>query len=336
MHQIQPTEGCELPKKSVPLASPDDIEREIPQLCKSAVEDVLNSQFHASSKSKFGHELRSIAQQLLAIDLTIFHTLLLAHFTVIFSSTGDILRLLQQVYQLRVNDAFINKACQILSEFMPSVSKDLIRRFVQRLIGNLITRFFMRQNKLLEQEVQINAKELSTNDRQVLFHICGYIIHKLRKRYRKSRSKGIHHLHELVANLQQQGENNSNVPSGWTEILDRGGLKKPNYNFFLLITQVERWLRGIADIDNLNANSLINLKGKLMEYNLLKLSWGKLMPENDNKWIVLEHVLSLFLKIRGFAITRLVRKQMQLKRKNTKIAAGTKKALRPSLKLMAK
>ena len=54
MHQIQPTEGCELPKKSVPLATADDIEREIPQLCKSAVEDVLNNQFHASSKSKFG------------------------------------------------------------------------------------------------------------------------------------------------------------------------------------------------------------------------------------------------------------------------------------------
>ena len=75
---------------------------------------------------------------------------------------------------------------------------------------------------------------------------------------------------------------------------------------------------------------------KLMEYQLLKACWDRLMQNCDSKWLLLDHVLTLFLKVRGFALVKLVRKELCKKRKNSKVAAGAKKALRKELQEMNK
>ena len=41
--------------------------------------------------------------------------------------------------------------------------------------------------------------------------------------------------------------------------------------------------------------------------------------------------LPLFVKVRGFAVTKLARKQLQKKRKEAKVKAGSQRALRKEL-----
>ena len=105
--------------------------------------------------------------------------------------------------------------------------------------------------------------------------------------------------------------------------------------FHLLLLQVESWVRSITDVDNLKANSFVKLKDTLLDYRLLSVAWAKIMGETNNSatQLMLDHVVGLFLNIRGFAIFRLIRKQLQHKQKVSKHAAGSRKALRKELKV---
>lgn len=48
--------------------------------------------------------------------------------------------------------------------------------------------------------------------------------------------------------------------------------------------------------------------------------------------LVLEHSLTLFLKVRGYAITKFVRKQITRKQRDKKVEAGKRKSLRKELR----
>ena len=174
-------------------------------------------------------------------------------------------------------------------------------------------------------------QSVTDNDRQVLYYVCGFILHAIRKRYLKSKKTK-----SMCAMLNMLSDSTKCLESTWTEALDRGGLKRPLEKFFTIMVQVERWVRDIVDVGNLQADTLINLKEKLIHYRLLRVSWEKIRTDDDhNKWMVLDHILGLFFKVRGFAVTRLVRRQILQKRKASKIAAGTRKALRKELRDIA-
>ena len=180
----------------------------------------------------------------------------------------------------------------------------------------------------------VNVDILTDNDKQVLFYICGYLIHALRKQYFRLKSVKARRLVECIDCLQVADNVVNNLSSKWLDALDRGGLKRPCMKFFNLIVQVEKWVRDVVSVKQLKSDSLVNLKAKLLDYNLLKLSWQNITSgHSECSMIVLEHVLSLFLKVRGFAITKLYRKTLQknVKPKKTKTDKSNK-SLRNGLK----
>lgn len=208
------------------------------------------------------------------------------------------------LHQLRHDNRFIDPFLDIIFSNIIGLELRFAHMFVQRFLTSFIHCFIKRRVELLDINCNHDVSLVSDNDRHVLFYICGFIIHALKKRYMKRKDTAPQLLVLLDSFYADNNEKSSS--SEWTEMLDRGGLKKPCNQFFVLFTQVERWIREVIDGNKLHANSLVDLKDKLIEYRLLRVSWEQLISDDDTmKWILLEHALGLFLKIRGFAVTRL-------------------------------
>ena len=324
----------QMPKDPVPLSTEADLTQEMPRIVDDSLQRVINDKFHARPSSKHGKTMIAVAQQLLATNLALFHILLLSSFSPVFSSSCDFSPaiFIHHVQSLRDNPDFIEGMLDfVLANVDFQLDLKLAKIFIQRFLTCFSAAFFQCQVQLMNKQQQMDIAVVSTNDKQVVHYICGYILHALRKRYMKAKIKKL----DLLTLLEYlyAADNSESSYSEWTETLDRGGLKRPSVKFFQLVVQIECWVRELTNVENLNTNTLVDLKEKLSDYGLLRSSWDRMIQDDSvKKWIILDHVLALFVKVRGFAVTRLVRKQLQKKRKDAKIAAGSRKALRKELR----
>ena len=328
-----------LPKSKIPLTTNEQFESELPSITKKTLEGIRDDPIHNLSSSTSGGQMVKIAKNLLSVNLSALHAVLLTHLMAIItvSPSGqiNIANILQRIGQMRYDTTFVSAMRQTLTTLLPSeISVRFLNLFLQRFISEFIKAYFARQNELLEKIVVANVDILTDNDKQVLFYICGYLIHALRKQYFRLKSVKARRLLECIDCLQLGNDVVNNLSSKWLDALDRGGLKRPCMKFFNLIVQVEKWVRDVVSVKQLKSDSLVNLKAKLLDYNLLKLSWQNITSgHSECSMVVLEHVLSLFLKVRGFAITKLYRKTLQknVKPKKTKTDKSNK-SLRNGLK----
>ena len=298
------------------------------------LEGIRDDPNHNSASSSSGGTMVRIAKDLLSANLALIHTLLITHFVPLLSSSSsqghlEISSIFKGVSKLRGNPTFLVAMCDAISSISPNVRRPLVCVFLQRFVSNTIKAYFTRQNELMRRVTSVNVDAVTENDKQVLYYICGYIIHALRKKYMRLKSAKAKRILDCLGVLEKNSSSDD-VSSAWTDALDRGGLKRPCLKFFKLIMQIEKWLRDIVSIKYLKSDTLVNLKARLLDYNLLKASWNKIIDNGhyDCNMIMLEHVLALFLKVRGFAITKLYRKTLLMEKKKTK-AAKKEKAKRP-------
>ena len=320
-----------LPERRVPITTVDQIQQELPRIVQASLQDIEHDKFHSLPSSANGSSMRMYARTLLSVDLAAFYVVLLSSLAPIFQTFGqncNVNQLLRSMTRLRLEQTFMKDIQASIS-----TATSLSKQFVQRLLTQIVTNYFKRQNNLMQTYEEQDAALVTDKDKQVIFYICGYIIHKLRKKYLKLKSNKMKLL-QCLDILLCAPDADHNVPSSWTDKMDRGGLKKTRKEFFTIFVQIERWIRDIVSKDKLTTDSLVNLKTVLMDYKLLRCSWEKIFPNTSTvEWTVLEHSLGLFLKVRGFAVTKLVRKKLLLEQKKNKAKAGSKrKALRKELK----
>ena len=272
----------------------------------------------------------------LLLQLPTLCSFLLVHLHSAFLDV-DSAKLLKNAHQVRLNIDFINGFSDIIVQNMTTeVPVRFLKRFVQHFLTKFIASFLKRKAQLIDTHKELTVEALTDNDNQVIFYICGYIIHALKKRYYKIKKHCKRdRLLSLLDNLRSTDDEDLPV-SDWMKVMNRGGLKKPSDKFYKLMVQVERWLRESVHTENLHQDSLVLLKVKLMDYQLLNTCWARIVTNGEDKFLLLDHVLALFLKVRGFALVKLVRKDICKKRKQSKVAAGTTKALRRELKEMNK
>ena len=342
MHQKldDETDRVYLPEKNIPLTTEEELKEELPCIVKASLEDIQKDAFNSMPESCSGGHIIQTATALITANLSFVYALLLSHLIGHISSNISQKTVRQRasgvfrwINKLRLNVTFLEQMKGALSDLLPAnIPRIYIKPFIQRFLTEFTTNYFKRQNQLLNMEATNAAESVTENDREVIHYICGYLIHSLRKRYYRVKSdKGKQMLSCLDALISSNPS--EKIPSSWTDSMNRGGLKMPCLKFFTLIVQIERWVRDVVNVKRLHSDSLVNLKSTLLDYNLLKVSWEKILASDVSvKWIVLEHVLSLFLKVRGFAVTRLIRKTVQLHQKE-KVKAGSKgKAVRRELK----
>ena len=324
------TPSITLPKKAVPLTNKDDLEKEMPQIVRRAVETVSNDPFLRLPSCQHGPTILKIAT-VVASQITILSVIVMTYLGPIFLNNASPAKIIPELHRLRINANFCSEFFDFIFAHIEPVNLHITNLFLQQFMTAMASSFFKQRVTLLDNVIEADENKLSDNDMEVIYHICGYIIHALRKRYHRARVSALSLL-ELTNFLEQDGEADGAL-SKWTNRIDRGGLRRPATKLVSLTIQIEKWLRKIVNINNLDTDTLVKLRATLLEYQLLKAAWGHVIKtENDRKWVLLEHYLGVFLKVRGFAVTRLIRKQMQKKRKLSKGVAGTRKALRKELK----
>ena len=200
--------------------------------------------------------------------------------------------ILKAVFQLRIKETFI---CGLTNVFRKLVGEiEYLETFSQRFLSCFVTAFFQRQNEKIEVTQKIEIEALTDSDKEILHHITGAILRKMKKRYH-NRQIELGMLEDLVV------KRNTDQRCSWTHHLDnKGGLLYPSYKFLNLIILIEPWIRELVNSESLRYDSLIKIKCTLLEYPMVIHLWEKLVvSQNGKKCLVLENILGLFVKVRG-------------------------------------
>jgi hypothetical protein len=245
-------------------------------------------------------------------------------------SAADRELLFTRFHQTRLSKKFTHGYMLLLGTL--TVSTQGICHFVNVLMMELIANVLKEQVRIGLQNSAKEHDKISHSDQSILFYICGFIARSLRKRYHRVKSmcvlkkQCIDGLVLKTANSTFAGRFNN-----WVSKNDRGGLLIPCDEFFLLIREFETVIRRIVNLDSLSANSLKcdQLKEFIMESFMVKHYGAKLFSEaeDDTQVSVLEDILSLFLTVRGYAITRTERNKLAKGKQPQKKSAGLRKTL---------
>lgn len=280
LHQTDQNASPSSQTQQFPLTTEETIEPELPNIIQNSLQSISQDKFHTLPNSVNGGFMVKIASTLLQANLTVLCSIILVYITKICANFG-ISQFIKGIAQLRHNGEFLKKMVDTFQPVCVDIPTFYIKMFIQRFLTEFTTSFSKRQNELLQKDEQLAEEQLTENDKQVIFHICGFLIHSLRKRYFRCRSSKSKQLLACLKYLEQSSSaEHLQVPSDWTDCLNRGGLKIPSGKFYIIFLQIERWVRNIVSTSNLNSDTLVNLKTRILDYRLLQLSWEKLFPQN--------------------------------------------------------
>ncbi|KAH3720564.1 hypothetical protein DPMN_063464 [Dreissena polymorpha] len=148
----------------------------------------------------------------------------------------------KKVHMCRIDPVMLSEGIKTIKGVIPSVTDHDLNNYFQDCLMNLIGEIFKEWGKLEKKHSDKNQTALSDQDNKVLFYIAGYIIRALEKKYyrihdKSMREKQIEHIHGLVDNSSEK-----TFTDKFTTLYEqknRGGLKKPCDNFFLLVREFE-------------------------------------------------------------------------------------------------
>ncbi|XP_052806546.1 uncharacterized protein LOC128235790 [Mya arenaria] len=225
------------------------------------------------------------------------------------------------IAKMKYEDLFLQAGCNL---------KDGVNTFVQifsvEIIGELI-------KTKLEKKMMCSKTKVSDRDQEILYYICGYIAKSLQKKYLKIKNDAKRQLRlsciEILVNKTADEGTFMHKYSHWTTRTSRGGLNHPKEKMFLIIREFENIIRTHVDQENLNGNSLLcdTLKENLLDSIIVKTYSEELFSCITNNYVcVVENMATLFLTIRGYAITKHFRNEKKItKQKSVSLRGGFKK-----------
>lgn len=216
---------------------------------------------------------------------------------------------------------------QLFSSF--KFTESAIRNFIQVLMLELVNQVLSEQTKSYQQHAEKAQATLSDSDQSLLFYISA-----CEKRYNNCKSQNKATKLQCIERLKLSSDISTFISKfqTWTKKRDRGGLSLPCDNFFLMLREFETIVRCHASIHNLHATSLLKdkLKELIMESLMVKFYSEKLFCgiEFENYINVLEDIIHIFLTVRGFAVTRVLRNAMAKEKTRNKTSASFRQALK--------
>ena len=116
--------------------------------------------------------------------------------------------------------------------------------FIQTLVMGTIEFIIKKENSECNQEKTLQNVPLSNHEQEVIYHIGGFIVYSLRKKYLQlSKSEKLRQTALAAVQLPNsftfvetnQTLSFSDFSHHWTSLISRGGLIKTNNNYFLFI-----------------------------------------------------------------------------------------------------
>ncbi|KAH3809403.1 hypothetical protein DPMN_006467 [Dreissena polymorpha] len=293
-----------------------------------AINSVGDNKFHKLSFSVQGKGIIKVSEKLktnseVVKQLTEF---LCEPFHKIFNTTSKEMNHREAIfaafYEMRIDS--VDRVSEIVNKIVDCDTLP-VRQFAATLLHQVLEDLISKRSSMYTRSEK-EAPQLSHDEQAVLFFISGYLIRALSKQVKRVKVSEKESLVVAIGNMEKNNESTSITKqySKWTEKLNRGGLKIPNEDTFLLVREFENQCRKTVD-ENLSCSDIhtVELKEQIMDAFMVQYYAEKLMP-GKYSMIILEKMLSVFLTMRGHATAR---------KKKSKLLQTTKtKALRTVLK----
>ena len=175
------------------------------------------------------------------------------------------------------------------------------------------------------------TKTMTANDQKVLFYLAGYIISALTKKFKRLKDEKLKEFKFHVIDSLQTNEKHCNYLSKYTSMFEkknRGGLKYPSENTFLLIRSMEIVTRKHT-ASKMTTKSIeksvlkeIIMEDFMVKYYAEQLFTVETQDMDDDNFITTqetvatdftEDITNLFLTVRGFAVARVERNKIKTK-----------------------
>ena len=261
-----------------------------------------------------------------ALDKQDTFAFLLPHFEELFVTESSCISMSQFREQQRVRLHQLRTNAGVRDKFVSHVA---VEHGASTRVGHMLFAMVLRHFTNSFSELQIDCLankenttpgvQLDDEDRDVIAYICGYVI-------RRVLAKGSAY-REGLASVLGSREPAVGVPSEWITSKDRGGLLYPSRDFFAFMEGCEQTLRGLTDLEQLSADSLLRdqLKEDLLENPSLQQRWDLIGGSADT--LMREKVTDLFLTIRGHASARRVMRQYAKTQAANRSINGLRKSL---------
>lgn len=236
-------------------------------------------------------------------------------------SSSDREEFFRLLHKCRTDIVIIEK----LVKLFPQFDSIAVRTFLQLIFEDIVGEFVIIHTKCATEVSEKCATEISDNDQTILFYICGYILKKLQVKYRCS-----HYFQQIVNCVATESSKAKFIQKydKWYRLQTRGGLRRPIDDFYLLVRECEIVVRSCVG-SVLSASSLLvdPLRERIMESFMVKHYCSKMFSSDSSSSFVLEDIITLFLTIRGFAVTRLKRNELNLQAQQGKKSASLRQTL---------
>ncbi len=131
----------------------------------------------------------------------------------------------------------------ILSQDVSKVSGVIFQLILKRLMYTVVKQMVVPSNLTLKSA----ASSLTDKEENVVRYVAGYVIMKLKKKYRKHHHQYASVLDSMKTSLDEYESSITSIHDysrTWTEQRDRGGLYHVNITIFLLSQKQSNWYVG--------------------------------------------------------------------------------------------
>jgi len=211
---------------------------------------------------------------------------------------------------LEVQGAFV----EYISTHVPYVESDSCKLLFQIWLRKFLAEMMISMAHICKavDDAHILPKGLSDTDQNVLYHICGYLIMKLKSvSFRFKKLKSAEMIINCVADkVPKHSGHFVEEYTKWVSKQSRGGLLYPIPDFYLLVREFDTVYRQIVTTQHLTSESLnkSNLQMAIHDSFMVKYYWGRILEvascDEHSSLPALDYLIRLFLTIKGFAVAR--------------------------------
>lgn len=299
----------------------EQFEMQYPDLIKKTWNSVLQNDMMKWPGSRYGKDLLAAASsvsQVVKEEPGVMHFMKAPIYQMVSQqgSTSSATREMQLVegYKLRTNKVIKQQWTEFTNtlELNELTSHQLFSVFIRQL------HITFTEEQLLLAKVQSakEGKEVELKDWQkdTVGYIAGWIVMRIS-------SKPTLYPANVLTNITGTVESKH---TAWIKKQSRGGLHFPSDNFLNFLFNLECALQK-ADLQRLSASSLLcdKLKEDLLDQDEVKRTWEEMAITGTT---VLEKIIDLYLRLRGHAVTRYMRRKQDSQRATQR--AGVRKHLK--------
>lgn len=231
--------------------------------------------------------------------------------------------LITSVHALRMSLEVQGAFAEYISTNVPHVENDSCQMIFQIWLRKFLAEMMISMAHICKpvDDAHTLAKGLSDTDQNVLYHICGYLIMKLKSasfRFKKLKSA------EMIANciaatVPKHSGHFVEAYTIWVSKQTRGGLLYPIPDYYLLVREFDNVYRQVVTTHHITSESLnkSNLQLAVHDSFMVKYYWSRILElahcDEQTSLPALDYLICLFLTIKGFAVARKERDSFVMK-----------------------